>query len=45
MPVLNQPSLIGGTMLVGISQRSKIGGSGAEFCGSEQATLLTPNYP
>jgi hypothetical protein len=34
MPVLNQPSLIGGTMLVGISQWSKIEGSGAGFAGA-----------
>jgi hypothetical protein len=45
MPVSNQPSLIGGTMLVSISQQSKIGGSGAEFCGSERATSPTQKYP
>jgi hypothetical protein len=45
MLVLNPLSNIGMNLLVGISQWSKFGGSEAEFCGSEHATLPTPNSP
>jgi len=45
MLVLNPLSNIGMNVLVGISQRSKFGGSGAEFCGSERATSPTPKSP
>jgi hypothetical protein len=45
MLVLNPLANIGMNALVGISQWSKFGGSGAEFCGSERATLLTPKSP
>jgi hypothetical protein len=39
MPVSNSPLFIGRKVLVGVPQRSKFGGSGAEFGGSWECDI------
>jgi hypothetical protein len=39
MPVLNPLSLVGKKVLVGVPQRSKFGGLGAEFGGSWECNI------
>jgi hypothetical protein len=39
MPVSNPPLFIGRKVLVGVPQRSKFGGSGAEFGGSWECDI------